>query len=159
MADDLNGKIYPAGTAAMTGLHWSFTVAPDDDKTPTLVDAAIALRIFRLTGNVSAGDLDKTRQLPPEPGAPTKVLTLGNGLTRDADEGNEAKLQSGDLTITAADTLVLLGDANVAAFKYFWVITPVNANPIATYLGGGYDGLFLLGREGWGIEALARVKS
>lgn len=160
--DDLDGKVYPAGTAALTGAGWSFTVADTDTQTPTLAGCAIAFRIFELDGTpklepLSDGTLGvgpKIRRLPPLSATPSKVLTLTAGLTRTTDD---IKLQAGLLTIIDADLGNLLGDAAVKAFRYTWVITPVNSAPLTTYLGGGYDGTFVLGQEGYSLEALAKV--
>jgi hypothetical protein len=163
MADDLDGKIYSVGTAALTGQEWRFTVAADDTRTPSLVDCAIALRIFELQGTpkLEPGDDGlltlgpKAQQLPPLSATPQLTLILGAGLDRDV---NLAKSQIGLMTITDAQLENLLGaTAVLKAFRYKWVITPVSSNPLATYLGGGYDGIFGLGREGYSLEALARA--
>jgi hypothetical protein len=157
--DALDGKIYPVGTAAMTGLNWSFTVAEDDTTTPTLVDCALAFRIFELSGTPKLESLalgPKARALAPASASPALVLTLSSGLSRTT---NMAKSQIGTLTITDGQLEALLGaTAVIKGFRYKWIITPVGANPVATHIGGGYDGIFALGREGYGLDALAAVR-
>jgi hypothetical protein len=153
MADQLNGSVYSTGTAAITGLQWSFTVAEDDDLTPTLVDCAIALRLFKLTGVPKS--IEAARQLPPAPDGPHLALNLTSGLARDT---NLAKSQSGLLTISASSANTLLGSANAVGINYFWVVTPVGAAPLAKPLGEEYQGTFILLREGYDLEALAKIK-
>jgi hypothetical protein len=157
MADDLNGKIFPVGSAALAGLTWAFTVAADDDTTPTLVGCAIALNIFELGGTPKLEGTaigPKIRALAPLSTTPSLVLSLGAGLTRD---DNLAKSQTGTLQISDAQLESLLGTATIKAFSYQWIITPTTGPTLGTYLGGGYDGCFALGKQGWTIEALSKA--
>jgi hypothetical protein len=153
MVDQLNGSIFPTGTAAITGLRWSFTVAPNDDLTPSLVDCAIALRLFKLSGVPRS--VEAARQSTPLPDGPHLVLNLSNGLTRTE---NAATSQAGLLTISAEQATALLGDANAVGVNYFWVVTPSGAAPLAKPLGQEYQGTFLLVREGFDLAALARIR-
>lgn len=156
MADNLDGKVYPVGGAALTGLQYTLTDA--SDATPTLVDAAISLRIFALTGTVkitTEGVLDtKTRELPPTNATPDLTLTVGSGLTRTTNGENS---QVGDILITKAQLTTLLGSAVLKAFSYTWVLTPVGVQDTARPLGDGYDGVFALGREGYSLDALRKA--
>jgi hypothetical protein len=154
--DDIDGKVFAVGTAAITGQRWTFT-RPEADTTTVYTGAAIALRIFALNGSpkISGGEItEKTRQLPPTSSTPALTLTLGSGLTRTTDT---ASTQSGLLTITDQQLEALLGSATLRAFSYLWVVTPANANPLSKPLGEGYDGVFALAAEGWTLEALAKV--
>jgi hypothetical protein len=156
MADFLDGKIYTVGTSGLEGLIYDFTQPVEKDE-PSLVNAAIALRVWKLAGTVkfsTDGIPDKTRALPPASSTPSIILTVGNGLTRIS---NQAKHQSGSIQFTPAQLVTLLGTDTVAAFSYLWVITPVTNGPAARPLGFGYDGVFGLVKEGYTLPSAARV--
>ena len=156
MADYLDGKIYPVGTAGLEGIEYTFTRALDGTP-PDLTNAAIALRIYKLEGVVkftADGIPDKTRALPPVAGGPALTLALGTGLTRST---NTADTQTVAVQITQAQLSTLLGAGVAAAFCYQWVITPVGHGPASKPLSEGYDGVFGLVREGYSLEAAAKV--
>ena len=156
MADYLDGKIYPVGTAGIEGVGFTFT-RPDGITDYSLVDAAVALRIWPLVGTVKFSDggiPDKTRALPPATGGPTLTLAIGQGLTRTT---NTAGLMEGTIQLTQAQLTTLLGAATVGAYSYQWVITPVGYGPANKPLGEGYSGVFGLVLEGYTLEAAAKV--
>lgn len=135
MADDLNKKTIYSGSD-VSGLTYTFTKPTGEDPAIVYTDAAIALRIYRLT----------SKNLP-ESTTPNLVLTIGSGLTR-ATAGNTDALQSGSLVITEAQVATLLGSARSASFRYHWKITPVGAAALRSFKGGGYDGGFTIQAEG-----------
>ena len=156
MADALDGKIYPVGTAGLEGMIYDFTQGQEKDE-PSLTDCAIYLRIFKLSGQVkftAEGIPDKTRALPPESATPSLTLSVGSGLTRVV---NQAKHQTGSIKITAAQLITLLGTDNLGAYAYFWVITPATNGPSAKPLTEGYDGVFGLVKEGYSLNAAAKL--
>lgn len=156
MADYLDGKIYPVGTAGIEGVGFSFA-RPADVTDYSLVDAAVALRIWRLTGTVKFTDgviPDKTRALPPATGGPVLALALGTGLTLTT---NTAGLLEGKIQITQAQLSTLLSPATVGAYSYQWVITPAGYGPGNKPLGEGYSGVFGLVLEGYSLEAAAKA--
>ena len=135
MTDDLNKKTIYSG-ADVAGLTWRFTKPAGEDPEIVYTNAAIALRIYRLT---SKGLAEST--------TPTLALALGNGLTRTGS-GNTATVQAGSLVISEAKVAQLLGSARVANFRYHWKITPVGAASLRSFKGGGYDGGFTIQAEG-----------
>jgi hypothetical protein len=156
MADYLDGKIYPVGTAGIEGIGFSFT-RPEGITNYSLVNAAIALRIWRLEGTVKLSDgtiPDKTRALPPVVGGPTITLTVGTGLSLTT---NTAALLEGAIRMTQAQLVTLLSTATVGAYSYQWVITPVGYGAANKPLGEGYNGVFGLVAEGYSLEAAAKA--
>jgi hypothetical protein len=156
MADYLDGKIYPVGTAGIEGVGFSFT-RPDGITDYSLENAAVALRIWPLVGTVkfSEGTIpDRTRALPPAIGGPVLTLAIGQGLTRTT---NTDGLMEGTIQITQAQLVTLLGASTVGAYSYQWVITPVGYGPANKPLGEGYSGVFGLVLEGYSLEAAAKV--
>jgi len=156
MADYLDGKVYPVGTAGIEGVGFTFT-RPDGITTYSLVDAAVALRIWPLVGTVKFADgtiPDKTRALPPAAGGPVLTLAIGQGLTRTT---NTAGLMESTIQMTQAQLTALLGAATVGAYSYQWVVTPVGYGPANKPLGEGYNGIFGLVLEGYSLEAAAKV--
>lgn len=156
MADELDGKIYTVGTAGLEGLIYDFRQPVEKDE-PSLVNAAIALRIWKLAGAVkftTDGIPEKTRALPPSTATPNLILTVGSGLLRIK---NQQKEQSGSIQILPNQLITLLGTDTVAAFSYLWVITPVTNGPSARPLGLGYDGVFGLVKEGYTLPSAAKV--
>ncbi|MBD1918855.1 MULTISPECIES: hypothetical protein [Cyanophyceae] len=135
MTDDLNKKTIYSGSD-VAGLTWTFTKPTGEDPAITYADAAIALRIYRLTAKGI-----------PESTTPNVVLALGSGLTRP-DAGNTATVQSGSLVISEARVASLLGSARSANCRYHWKITPVGAASLRSFKGGGYDGGFTIQAEG-----------
>jgi hypothetical protein len=154
--DDLDGKVYPVGTAGLVGLNYSFT-RPAEDTTTDYTDAAIALRIFELNGEpkiIDGAISDKTRQLPPLSPTPALVLTVGSGLERTT---NTDDTQAGKISLTPGNLETLLGTNTLRAFSYFWVITPTGFQVATKPLGDGYDGVFALAVEGYTLAALGKV--
>jgi hypothetical protein len=153
----LDGSIYPIGPsgASVTGLQATLTDASNG--TPTLVDAAIQLRIYKLDGvpKVSGGAIaPKTYTYAPASTTPSLTLAVGSGLTREL-AGNLENSQVVGITITNAQALALLGSANAVACSYQWILTPANAEPVVRPIGdSNYEGVFALVREGYPIGAL-----
>lgn len=135
MTDDLNRKTIYSGSD-VSGLTWRFTKPAGEDPAILYTDAAIALRIYRLTAKGI-----------PESTTPTLSLTIGSGLIRPT-AGNTDALQEGTLVITEAQVATLLGSARVANFRYHWKITPPGAAALRSFKGGGYDGGFAIQAEG-----------
>jgi hypothetical protein len=156
MSDYLDGKVYPVGTAGIEGVGFSFT-RPTDITDYSLENAAVALRIWQLDGALKLTDgviSDKTRALPPVTGGPSLTLVIGEGLTRTT---NTAALTEGNIQITQAQLVTLLGAVNGRACSYQWVITPVGYGPANKPLGEGYSGVFAVVKDGYSLEAAAKA--
>lgn len=155
MADYLDGKVYPVGTAGIEGVGFSFT-RPTGITDYSLENAAVALRIWQLDGALKLADgvIANRSKLPPVEGGPTLTLAINQGLTRTT---NTAALTEGNIQITQAQLVTLLGAVNARACSYQWVITPVGYGPAQKPLGEGYSGVFAVVKDGYSLEAAAKA--
>lgn len=142
MTDALNGKTVLVG-AALSGLRWEFT-RPSNDTTTVYTNSTISVRLF---------ELDK--KFKPISTTPALSLAIGSGLTRSA---NTATTQAGLLTITANQLVTLLGTAEAKNFAYAWYVQPPGYEPVRAFVGDGYDGRFLLAKEGYAGSSDGEIK-
>lgn len=142
MTDALNGKTVLVG-AALAGLRWEFT-RPSNDTTTVYTNSTISVRLF---------ELDK--KFKPISTTPALSLAVDSGLTRST---NTATTQAGLLTITATQLASLLGTAEAKNFAYAWYVQPPGYEPVRAFVGDGYDGRFLLAKEGYAGSADGEIK-
>lgn len=141
MIDALRGQTVLAG-AALSGLRWQFT-RPSEDTTTNYTNSAITVRLFVLSKG------------KPTSTTPDLILTIGSGLTRST---NTATTQAGLLAITPSQLATLLGTAEARQVAYAWYIQPTGYESVRAFVGGGYDGRFILAKEGYaGSEDDIRV--
>jgi hypothetical protein len=152
MADSLNGKVF-ATDAAVAGFGWEFTVDLAEvqkyEPAYTLENCAIQLKLYPLA--------DRAKTLAPLSITPALTLSLGQGLTRVADDGNQPDTQYGTLVITPQQSATLLGDATYRLVAYQWRVE-VGGVILASAISEGYDGRFGLALPGYTAEALERLR-
>ena len=142
MTDALNGKTVLVG-AALSGLRWEFT-RPSNDTTTVYTNSTISVRLF---------ELDK--KFKPISTTPALSLAIGSGLTRST---NTATTQAGLLTITANQLVTLLGTAEAKNFAYAWYVQPPGYESVRAFVGDGYDGRFVLAKEGYAGSSDGEIK-
>ena len=142
MTDALSGKTVLVG-AALAGLRWEFT-RPSADTTTVYTNSVISVRLF---------ELDK--KFKPLSTTPALALTINSGLTRTT---NTATTQTGLLQITPQQLATLLGTAEAKYFAYAWYVQPPGYEAVRAFVGDGYDGRFLLAKEGYAGSADGEIK-
>ena len=142
MTDALSGKTVLVG-AALAGLRWEFT-RPSADTTTAYTNSVISVRLF---------ELDK--KFKPLSTTPALALTINSGLTRTT---NTATTQTGLLQITPQQLATLLGTAEAKYFAYAWYVQPPGYEAVRAFVGDGYDGRFLLAKEGYAGSADGEIK-
>jgi len=142
VTDALSGKTVLVG-AALAGLRWEFT-RPSADTTTVYTNSVISVRLF---------ELDK--KFKPLSTTPALALTINSGLTRTT---NTATTQTGLLQITPQQLATLLGTAEAKYFAYAWYVQPPGYEAVRAFVGDGYDGRFLLAKEGYAGSADGEIK-
>jgi hypothetical protein len=142
VTDALNGKTVLVG-AGLAGLTWAFT-RPSADTVTNYTNASISVRFF---------ELDK--KFKPISTTPALSLSIGSGITRST---NTASSQAGLFQVTAAQLGTLLGTAEAKNFAYVWYIQPVGYEAVRAFVGDGYDGRFLLAKEGYAGSQYGEIK-
>lgn len=148
MTDLLNGKTILIG-AASAPLLVTFTrnasdVVSGSYTPPTFVDAAIELRIFA-----------QDRKGNPASATPALTLSVGSGLTRAL---NTATATSVTVQLSTANLATLLGTAEAVRCGYVWAIRPTGAADFyRAFLGGDYDGFFVVAKQGYGGAESVKV--
>lgn len=142
MTDALSGKTVLVG-AALAGLRWQFT-RPSADTTTDYTNSVISVRLF---------ELDK--KFKPISTTAALALAISSGLSRTT---NTATTQAGLLQITPQQLATLLGAAEAKYFAYVWYVQPPGDEPVRAFVGDGYDGRFLLAKEGYAGSADGEIK-
>jgi hypothetical protein len=148
MTDLLNGATILLG-AASAPMRYTFTRNASDvasgSYTPTVfTDAAIELRIFA-----------QDRKGAPASATPAMTLSVGSGLTRGL---NTATATDVTMQLSAANLATLLGTAEAVRLGYVWAIRPAaSAEFYRAFLGGDYDGYFVVAKQGYGGAESVKV--
>lgn len=148
MTDLLNGATILIG-AATAPVEVTFTrntadVVVGDKPATVYTDSAIELRIF-------------SQNKKGEPSSATAALTLsvGSGLTRIL---NTATATAVTVQLSASNLATLLGTAEAVRCGYVWAIRPALAAEFyRAFLGGDYDGFFVVARQGYGGAESVKV--
>jgi hypothetical protein len=141
VTDALNGKIFLSG-ASISGYTWEFS-RPINDTITSYVNADVTTRIFSLSVD----------GIPSS--TPVLTLSINNGLTR---RDNTASFQSGLYQITSTQTATLLGSSKAKRFSYAWWIQPLGYEPVRAPIGEGYDGTFVIVKEGYAGSTLKDIE-
>jgi len=146
MTDSLAGKTILIGAAIAPQLV-TFERSPNEEGLPTptvYTDSDIQLRIY-----------SQDKKGKPDDNTPDLTLSVGSGLTRQTNTAAEVSVT---MQITSSQLSNLLGTAEAARFGYVWAIRPVGAAEyFRAFLTDGYDGYFVVAREGYGGSESVKV--
>ena len=148
MSDPLYGATILVGAASKPmGYRFTRNTADtvENGYTPTVfTNAAVELRIFV-----------QDKKGMPSSSTPALTLSVGSGLTRGL---NTATATTVTMQLSAANLATLLGTADAVRLGYAWAIRPAaSAEFYRAFLGGDYDGYFVVAKQGYGGAESVKV--